>query len=293
MRAIVRRDTGENYLQMLEGMAKEDGVDARTSAELIAHDRKRKGKRLSNKEWVSTTDGDARIAKLKDGRTHMGYKAEHVVDLESGAIVSVTLHPADRGDTKTVERSLDDARVKLSALTDSAAPEGEALPEVIGDKGYHSRAVLKALTGIFRARISEPGRHGRLRWHGDTAARDAVYANRKRLGSSKGKALLRARAERVERSFAHCLDRGGMRLLWLRGLENIEKRYIIHVAGFNLGVLMRALFGVGTPKGWADARSEALLAYFEGRICCVLAIWPASGDRKASCPLLIRFELTV
>ena len=123
----------------------------------------------------------------------------------------MTLHPADQGDTKTVEQSLDDAR-------------------------------------------------------------DAVYANRRRLDSSKGKALLRARAERVERSFAHCLDRGGMLRVWLRGFENIEKRYIIHVAGFNLGVLVRALFGAGTPKGWADARLEAQLAYFEGRICCVLAI---------------------
>ena len=155
----------------------------------------------------------------------------------------MSLHAADQGDTKTVEQSLDDARVKLSAVTDSAAAAGEGLPEVIGDKGYHSRVVLKALTGIFRAQISEPGR--------DTAARDAVCANRKRLDSSKGKALLRARAERVERSFAHCLECGGMRRVWLRGLENIKKRYIIHVAGFNLGVLMRALCGVGTPKAGA------------------------------------------
>ena len=223
----------------------------------------------------------------------MAYKAEHVVDLESGAIVSVTLHPADRGDTQTVEQSLDDARVKLASLLDSAGPGAEAASEVIGDKGYHSRAVLKALTGFFRARISEPARRGRLRWHGDTAARDAVYANRSRLDSAKGKALLRARAERVERSFAHCLDRGGMRRLWLRGLENIEKRYIIHVSGFNLGILMRALFGVGTPKGWADARLEALLVYFEGLLCCVLAIWPASGTPKAIRPLIVRLELTL
>ena len=248
LRAIVRRDTGEKYLEMPAKMAEEDGVEAETREDLARYDRKREGKRLSNREWASTTDGDARIAKLKDGRTHMAYKAEHVVDLESGAIVSVTLHPADRGDTKTVEQSLDDARVKLASLLDSAGPGAEELSEVIGDKGYHSRAVLKALTGLFRARISEPARRGRLRWHGDRAARDAVYANRSRLDSAKGKALMRARAERVERSFAHCLDRGGMRRVWLRGMENIEKRSIIHVSGFNLGILMRALFGVGTPK---------------------------------------------
>ena len=102
---------------------------------------------------------------------------------------------------------------------------------------------------------------------------------------------MRARAERVERSFAHCLDHGGMRRVWLRGMENIEKRYIIHVGGFNLGILMRTLFGVGTPKGWADARLEALLVYFEGRLCCVLAIWPSCEEQQAGCPLLTRFEL--
>ena len=293
LRAIVRRDTGENYLEMLAKMAEEDGVEAETKEDLARYDRKREGKRLSNREWASTTDGDARIAKLKDGRTHLAYKAEHVVDLESGAIVSVTLHPADRGDTKTVEQSLDDARVKLASLLDSTAPGADEASDVIGDKGYHSRAVLKALTGLFRARISEPAHQGRLRWHGDTAARDAVYANRSRLDSAKGKALMRARAERVERSFAHCLDRGGMRRVWLRGLENIEKRYIIHVSAFNLGILMRALFGVGTPKGWADARLEALLVYFEGRLCCVLAIWPSCEEQKAGCLLIIRFELTL
>ena len=105
--------------------------------------------------------------------------------------------------------------------------------------------------------------------------------------------MLRARGELVERSFAHCLDRGGMRRLWLRGVENIAKRYLIHVAGFNLGVLMRALFGAGTPKGWADARPEALLACFAGRICCLLAIWPPVGEQNAPRPLIIRFELIV
>jgi hypothetical protein len=135
-------------------MAEEDGGEAETKEDLARYDRKREGKRLSNREWASTTDGDARIAKLKDGRTHMAYKAEHVVDLESGAIVSVTLHPADRGDTQTVEQSLDDARVKLASLLDSAAPGAEEPSEVIGDKGYHSRAVLKALTGLFRARTA-------------------------------------------------------------------------------------------------------------------------------------------
>ena len=293
LRAIVRRDTGENYLDMLKAMAREAGVEAETREELASFDRRRSDKKLSNREWVSTTDGEARIAKLKDGRTHFAYKAEHVVDLESGAIVSASLYHGDEGDTKTVGRSLEEARAALGVLLGAAAPDAAAPAEVIGDKGYHSRAVLKELPDVFRSRISEPAHRGRFCWRGDTKARDAVYGNRARLVSAKGKALLRARGELVERSFAHCLDRGGMRRLWLRGVENIAKRYLIHVAGFNLGVLMRALFGVGTPKGWADACWEALLACFAGRICCLLAIWPPLGEQEAHRPLIIRFELIV
>ena len=293
LRAIVRRDTGENYLEMLKAMAREAGVEAGTREELASFDRKRSGNKLSNRERVSTTDGEARIAKLKDGRTHFAYKAEHVVDLESGAIVSASLYHGDEGDTKTVGRSLEEARAALGVLLGAAAPDAAAPAEVIGDKGYHSRAVLKELPDVFRSRLSEPAHRGRFCWRGDTKARDAVYGNRARLVSAKGKALLRARGELVERSFAHCLDRGGMRRLWLRGVENIAKRYLIHVAGFNLGVLMRALFGVGTPKGWADARWEALLACFAGRICCLLAIWPPLGEQEAHRPLIIRFELIV
>ena len=249
LRAIVRRDTGENSLEMLKAMAREEGVEAETREELASFDRKRSGKKLSNREWLSTTDGEARIAKLKDGRTHFAYKAEHVVDLESGAIVSASLYHGDEGDTKTLGRSLEEARAALVVLLGSAAPDAAVPAEVIGDKGYHSRAVLKELPDVFRSRISEPAHRGRLHWRGDTEARAAVYANRGRLVSAKGKALLRARGKLVERSFAYCLDRVGMRRLWLRGLDNIAKRYLIHVAGFNLGFLMRALFGAGTAKG--------------------------------------------
>ena len=124
----------------------------------------------------------------------------------------------------------------------------------MGDKGYHSRETLQSLdNSAFRSRISAPKVTGLHNWKGDHEARKAVYANRARIRCGKGKALLRQRGELVERSFAHCLDRGGMRRTHLRGSENIEKRYSIHVAGFNLGLLMRSLFGFGTPKGWAQA----------------------------------------
>ena len=293
LKAIVRRDTGENYQEMLLRLAKESGIETPTKAQLIAFDKKRKDKTLSNADWASTTDGDARIAKMKDGRTHMAYKPEHVVDLESGAIVSVSVHQADRGDTKTVEETLEKAQSKLETLLGSDAPSAKQPADVTMDKGRHSREVLKSLPAHFRSRISEPERSGILRWQGDIEARDAVYRNRARQHSRKGKALMRARAERVERSFAHCLDRGGMRRVWLRGDENIEKRYIIHVAGFNLGILMRALFGVGTPKGWAEETpSRVLLALFESRTGCFLAIAFAPGDR-AFVALVVQIDLNL
>lgn len=264
LRAIVRRDTGENYLEMLQAMAREAGVEAETKASLASFDRKRTDKKLSNREWVSTTDADARIVKLKDGRTHLAYKAEHVVDLESGAIVSVSLYHADEVDTKTVGWSLEVALAGLGVLLGGDVPCASAPVEVIGDNGYHSREVLKALPEDCRSRIGEPLHRGRLRWLGDTKARDAVYENRARLGSAKGKALMRARAELVERSYAHCLDRGGMRLFWLRGLENIGKRYLIHVAGFNLGVLMRALFRRGDAERLGGSPLRGVFGVFFG-----------------------------
>ena len=137
---------------------------------------------------------------------------------------------------------------------------------LVADKGYHAREQLKALEGgVWKTRIAEPEpAKGYLRWHGDEAARKAVYANRVRLKSGIGRETMRRRGELVERSFAHILDRGGMRRAWLRGRENIHKRYLIHVAGFNLGVLMRALYGQGTPREAAEA-AYALIFVLQNR----------------------------
>ena len=164
------------------------------------------------------------------------------------------IHPADEGDTATISDTLQAAPRNLASV--GALPSPEAPAECVADKGYHSRMLLKDLDGSsWRSRIAEPQRKGFCRWHGDEAARRAVYNNRVRLRSEVGKQAMRKRAEMVERSFAHVLDRGGMRRTWLRGRENIHKRYLIHVAGHNLGLLMRLLIGAGTPKeaaasGW-------------------------------------------
>ena len=157
----------------------------------------------------------------------------------------------------------------------------------MADKGYHSRKVLKDLPDACASRISEPAHRGRLCWHGDRAARDAVSGNRKQLGSSTGKALMRARGERVERSFAHCLDRGGMRRVHLRGLANVEKRYIIHVAGFNLGILLRALFGFGSPRGWADAPAALLIARIGNLSLLILVFELPNAADAPDCVMMV------
>jgi transposase len=257
LRTIVRRDSGETYRRMLHRMAEESGIATPTADDLVRLDRARKGKKLSNDDWTSPVDPDARITKMKDGTTHLAYKPEHAVDLDTGAIVAAEVHSADRGDTATLPDTLTSAETRLNAL--GRAPSAEAPAELVADKGYHSRDVLKALDGGgWKSRIAEKRRPDVCRWRGDHAARRAVYNNRARLLSGVAKAALRLRAELVERSFALALDRGGMRRTWLRGRANVHKRYLLHVAGYNLGLIMRRLTGHGTPREAAAARHAAV-----------------------------------
>lgn len=280
LKAIVRRDTGEGYNEMLRRMAKESGVETPTQDDLIRMDRQRKGKKLSNQDWKSPTDPESRIAKMKDGRTRLGYKPEHAVDLDTGAIVAAKVHHADQGDTATLPKTLDTASEQLEAI--GKKPTESAPCETVCDKGYFSRDTLKELDGSeWKTRIAEPNRKGLNWWHGDREARRAVYNNRARIGSEIGKATSRRRTELVERSFEHCLDRcGGMRRAWLRGVENLEKRYLIHVAGFNLGLLMRRLIGVGTPREAAALSAWLLTTQFGGCywLALVVIVQDAEGE---------------
>ncbi|MCP4201430.1 MAG: transposase [bacterium] len=258
LRTIVRRDSGEGYREMLERLAAESGIETPTAEDLVRLDRARKGKKLSNEDWVSKSDPEAKIAKMKDGTTHLAYKPEHAVDLDTGAVVAAELHPADEGDTTTLAKTLTAAKERLEAV--DLGPTTEAPAECVTDKGYHSRAVLKALdNGPWKTRIAEPKPKGFARWRGDEAARRAVTNNRARLLSEVARQTFRLRAEIVERSFAHSLDRGGMRRTWLRGRENVHKRYLLHVAGHNLSLLMRQLIGAGTPK---EAVARGYMAIF-------------------------------
>ena len=261
MRSIVRRDSGESYDEFLERLAKESGIETPTRQELAKLDRDRP-KKGSNQEWRHPHDADARITKMKDGRTHLAHKAEHAVDMETGAVVGVTVQGADLGDTQSMDQTLSEAAENLQeALDDEEAREQlseELLSEIVADKGYHSNDVLVRLNGEgARTYISEPNR-GRRNWRGKADAKRATYENRRRIRGGRGKKLLRHRGERLERSFAHICETGGMRRVHLRGHDNILKRVLIHTGAFNLGLVMRAAFGVGTPRG-LQGRLRALL----------------------------------
>ncbi|GAI93579.1 unnamed protein product, partial [marine sediment metagenome] len=237
-------------------------------------DRKRKGKGC-NEDWRHPHDPDARITKMKDGRTHLAHKAEHAVDLESGAVVAVTVQPANRGDPQSMGETLVVAADNLAAVrSQQEAGEGlseEILSELVTDKGYHSSQVLVEEQELgTRTYIAEPDR-GRRRWKGKAYEQEAVYANRRRIRGERGKRLLRLRGQLIERNFAHCYDTGAMRRVHLRGHSNILKRLLIHVSGFNLSLVLRKALGVGKPRA------------LQGRLRCVLetilCLWKTLGSQ--------------
>jgi transposase len=295
LRSIIRRETGESYEEFLEGLAKASGIETPTRQDLVKLDRKRK-KKVSNDDWRHPHDPDAQIAKMKDGRTHVAHKDEHAVDLDTGAILAVTLHGGAVGDTSSVLQTLAAVEKSIETLREDDVVEEhlskDVLAEVVLDKGYHSNDTLVALQeGEYRTYVSEPER-GRRNWEGKEKEKRAVYANRRRIRGKRGKRLLRLRGELLERPFAHYLDGGGMRRTHLRQHESILKRLLIHVAGFNLALLMRKLVGCGTPRGHRGgitAPSLALLFPFcdvrthLGRLCGrVRPIWYLPSRQRHS-----------
>jgi len=267
LRSIVRRDTGESYQEFLTQLAEASGIKTPTREDLARLDRKRKNKG-SNDDWTHPHDPDAKITKMKDGRTHLAHKAEHAVDLETGAVVAVTVQGADQGDTTTSIKTLIEAAEQIEAVV----AESEGPKEVVADKGYHSNQALVALEAVgVRSYISEPDR-GRRQWKDNPEARNAVYRNRRRIGGERGKRLLRKRGELLERPFAHLYETGAMRRVYLRGHQNILKRILLHAAALNLGLLMRTLFGVGTPRS-LQGRALALFVVVWSLIRLLETFW--------------------
>jgi transposase len=272
MRSIVRNDTGQTYNEFLTQLAQASGIATPTREELAKLDRSRKNK-ASNEDWHNPHDPDAKITKMKDGRTHLAHKAEHAVDLETGAIVGVTLAGADQGDTRTLYDTVTEAAVQLNQVAaDEQAGAAIAQPvvqEVVADKGYHSNETTRDLRdNEIRTYISEPDRGRRVWTDRDTgevksSERAAVYGNRRRIRGERGKRLLRRRGELVERPFAHCYETGGMRRTHLRTHRKILKRLLVHVAGFNLALLMRSVFGIGKPRRQQDGLPAGIFGFFD------------------------------
>ena len=294
LRSIVRRDNGASYDAHVAELMKSEGVEEPTPAQRQRFDRKRK-KSLSNRDWVNPHDPQARITKMKDGRTHLAYKAEHAVDLETGAVVALTVQPGDRGDTSSMHATLADAGETVAEMAGQPAQVEAAgavaqvneagVERVVADKGYHSKQALRDLAGVgVRTVIAEPERK-RQKWSGESAAQAAVYANRRRLETKTAKALMRKRGELVERSFAHVYDTGGMRRVHLRGKDNIAKRALLHAAAFNLSLVLRQMLGVGTARQAADLLSALCFA--------ILRLTQATKTDRASHELLWPIPQTV
>jgi len=278
MRSIVRRDTGESYSEFLTRLAQASGIETPTHEDLAKLDRKRANKG-SNEEWEYPDDPDAKITKMKDGRTHLAHKAEHAVDMETGAVLAVTLQDANAGDTTTMRQTLIAVAEQMEKLTEDSETAQQIAPnwlsELVTDKGYHSNETMVDLKEFeIRSYVSEPNR-GRRNWIGKEAERDAVYANRRRIRGERGKRLLRRRGLMLERPFAHCYETGEMRRVHLRGRENILKRLLIHVAGFNLSLVLRLMIGKGTPRGLQDLA----IVYFLALIVLTQQFSPTLGQK--------------
>jgi hypothetical protein len=266
MRTIVRKETGDGWKAYVKGLMADAGIENPTDEEVRRFDRKRK-KKVSNKDWESPTDPDSRIAKMKDGRTHLAYKAEHTVDLDSEFVLAAVVHPADVADSATLVESVLRAQFHLVQ-----AGSGQEIEEAVADKGYHKAETLAECEHFTtRTYIPEP-RGKRYSWAGKPPGwQKAVVGNRRRVRGDRSKRLQKKRSERVERSFAHICETGGGRRTWLRGLENVTKRYVVQVAGHNLGLLMRKLFGVGKPRTLQGGGSR--LVEVVGRWYWQLAAW--------------------
>ena len=290
MKTIVRRDTDEDWKEYVRRLMREEGViaddDEPTDEDLRRFDRKRKGKKVSNTDWKATSDDDARIVKMKDGRTHFGYKAEHAIDLRTEVVLSAAVLHGTDADTQTLLPAVVDAQVNLVR----AGSEAD-IKEVAADKGYHSNDQITDCTAVgLRTYVPEPASPRKRRWTDKPEeTRTAVLKNRRRTGHAKGKQLQRQRSERVERSFAHVCETGGARRTWLRGLEKINKRYSMVVAAHNLGLVMRSLFGSGKPRQLA-AVSLRIASTFEAIISLLTSLRNHRGDYNSITNMLAHSE---
>jgi len=264
LRALENRNTGEAYWDYVRRLAAEAGVDAEDIAAVRRFDKARPGRKTSNKEWGNPNDPDAKVAQAKDGATDMLYKPENLVDLDTGVILSAEVRKADEGDTEGLaERAISAAAlvnaIREETLLAAQKPVPAATATLTADKGYYCVAELEAIqeSGM-KTVISDPLRNRRVDKL-NPAQQAVVRRARRSVKSDYGKRLLRRRGMHIERSFAHILDQGGMRRATLRGQRELDKRYKIAAATYNLSQLMRHLFGIGTCKQAAASLLHCLI----------------------------------
>ena len=274
MRSIVRKDTGETYREYLAGLARDEGIEEPTSEDLRKFDRKRKARTTSNRDFECPVDPDSRIAKMKDGTTHLAFKAENAVDVESSVVVSAGIFPADQGDAQTLSETIDQSLSNLQSIDSD-----KSIVHLVTDKGYHKASLIEQLyweQGI-TTYIPERNSPKRRKWDGNDKRCRAFHANRRRCKSEYGKWLIRQRAAIVERVFAHLMVTGGLRRIHLHGRENVQKRYLAHVFAYNLSVLMRAVYGMGSPRSSKGLKTLLRLLVLGAVMLLVLKYLLGSG----------------
>lgn len=288
MKSIERKDTGEDWKEYLRRLAEAAGIENPTDEDLRRFDKKRTDKKVSNDDWQSPSDPDSRIAKMKDGRTHLAYKAEHVVDLKTDLVLAAVVYEANRGDAETLAESVVQAQKNI-IQADSPAN----IHNAVADKGYYSAETLALVNGPLGVRtyIPEPQRKTRWKWRERPVEQQAaVTGNGRRVRGAHGKRLQRLRSELTERSFAHVCETGGARRCWLQGMAKVTKRYLLQVAARNLGLIMRKLFGMGTPRGLQPEGDASSLAYLIHVLLATLWIVLRRAARVLRSPASIALE---
>jgi transposase len=284
MKSIVRKGTGEDWREYLRGLARAEGIENPTEEDLRRLDRNRPDKKVSNEQWESPTDPDSRITKMKDGRTHLAYKAEHAVDLKTEAIVAASVTPADQGDPATGMETLIWAQANLVRIGSPAVVE-----ELVADKGYHdNRLLAQCQDWSIRTYIPERKQKSRC-WTNKPGRMELAFRkNRRRVRRSKGRRLNRWRSERCERTFAHVCETGGGRRTWLRGLINVRKAHVLKCAAYNLGLLLRKVWGLVKPRGLEGRRGRLFLLVVT---LVAAATHIASGTKSTATWLLLELLL--
>ena len=257
MKSIVRKDSGADWKEYLRQLAKAEGLEQPSDEDLRRRDRQRTDKKVSNQDWASPTDPDARIAKMKDGTTHLAYKAEHAVDLASEAIVATTVTLADKSDAQSAPDTLSLAEANL-VLAGSQTKVAEA----VADKGYHDYALMSEMSARGMRTYIPEKQFKHRHWRNKPAEYEKNFRdNRRRVRSDKGKRLNRLRSERCERTFAHVCETGGGRRMQVRGQTNASKLHTLRCAGYNLGLLLRKVWGLGKPRSREAGRAGVFLTF--------------------------------